>query len=128
MPTPFGIRRRVKRLFGIEVDAHTTEPEVEKAHFTITGPKGEQSADVNVGVSVLVASGAVSHPIASGCSDSSCGTCRIEILQGADLCTEQVARERATLKENGFPTNLRLACKTDILKAGDVKVKAYEVT
>lgn len=128
MPTPFGIRRRVKRFFGIQVDAQATEPEVEKAHFTITGPKGEQAADVAVGVSLLAASGATSHPIASGCSDSSCGTCRVEILQGADLCTEQVARERATLKENGFPTALRLACKTDILKAGDIKVRAYEVT
>ena len=67
------------------------------------------------------------NPIASGCSDSSCGTCRIDILEGAENCSEAVARERATLKENGFPTNLRLACRTEIVSAGTVKVKAYEL-
>lgn len=126
MPTPFGIRRRIKRLLGMKIESETG-PVVEKATLIVTGAKGEQSAQVNVGASILAASGAVPNPIASGCSDSSCGTCRIDILEGAEHCSEAVARERATLKENGFPTNLRLACRTEIVSAGTVKVKAYEL-
>lgn len=127
MSTPFGIRRRIKRLLGMKIESGSGEPAVEKATLIVTGAKGEQSAQVNVGASILAASGAVPNPIASGCSDSSCGTCRVDLLDGADLCSEPSARERATLKENGFPTNLRLACKTEIVKAGTVKVKAYEL-
>ena len=127
MPTPFGIRRRIKRLLGMPLDNETSAPAVEKATLVVVGPKGEQSAQVNVGMSILAAAGSVPNPIASGCSDSSCGTCRVDILEGADLCSDGAPRERATLKENGFPTNLRLACRTEILKPGTVKVKAFEL-
>lgn len=127
MSTPFGIRRRIKRLLGMPLDNATAEPVVEKATLTVTGPKGEQTASVNVGLTLLAAAGSLASPIASGCSDSSCGTCRVDILEGADICSEPVARERATLKENGFPTNLRLACRTEIVKSGTVKLKAFEL-
>jgi ferredoxin len=125
--TPFGIRRRIKRLLGMPLDNDTAEPEAAKATLVVSGPKGEQSAQVNVGLTLLAAAGALPNPIASGCSDSSCGTCRVEILEGAESCSEAVARERATLKENGFPTNLRLACRTEIVQPGTIKVKAFEL-
>ena len=126
MSTPFGIRRRIKRLLGMPLDGATGEV-VQKATLVVAGPKGEQSASVTVGQTILTAAGATSNPIASGCSDSSCGTCRIELLEGAELCSEGSARERATLKDNGYPTTLRLACRTEIVAPGTVKVKAFEV-
>lgn len=129
MPTPFGIRRRIKRLLGMPVEgAKSTEPPVEKASLTVIGPTGgEQSCEAALGATVLAAAGSLKKPIASGCSDSTCGTCRIEVVEGADVLSEQVARERATLKENGYPTSLRLACRAELVKQGAVKVKAFEL-
>lgn len=129
MPTPFGIRRRIKRLLGMPLDgAGSAEPAVETATLLVVGPTGaEQSCKAPVGSTLLAAAGALAKPIASGCSDSSCGTCRVEVLDGADALTEQATRERATLKENGFPTTLRLACRAEVTREATVKVKAFEL-
>ncbi|MDP2317663.1 MAG: 2Fe-2S iron-sulfur cluster-binding protein [Pseudomonadota bacterium] len=128
MPSPFGIRRRIKRLLGIEAKK-SAEPEVEPEKITlhILGPKGdEQSVTTYAGSTILGASGQLRHPIASGCSDSTCGTCHVEILEGADNLSEPTARERGTLRESGHPAGQRLSCRTEILK-GTVKVKAFEL-
>lgn len=128
MPTPFGFRRRIKRLLGMPLDGQSGETaEVVKVQLTVVGPTGaEQHATVNAGVTLLQAAGALAKPISSGCSDSTCATCRVEVLEGAENLDEQTAKERATLKENGYPTNLRLACRAEILQ-GAVKVKAFEL-
>ena len=126
MPTPFGIRRRIKRLLGM-TQANSAAPEVEKASLTVVGPKGEeQSCAVAVGSTILGASGNLKRPISSGCADSTCGTCRVEVLEGAENLSAAHPRERATLKQNGHPTNLRLACMATLDKAG-AKVKAFEL-
>lgn len=129
MPSPFGIRRRLKSLLGIETKATTTvREEIPKVDLVIVGPDGkEQAVSVDVGSSIVSASSRMKRPIATGCSDSTCGTCRVEIVEGAENCVEQSPRERATLKDNGFPTTLRLACRTELVK-GAVKVKAFELT
>lgn len=128
MSSPFGIRRRIKRLLGMPLDGQSAPAEeVVKAQLVVVGPTGaEQQASVNAGVTLLQAGGALAKPIASGCSDSSCATCRVEVLEGAENLDEQTAKERATLKENGYPTTLRLACRAELLK-GSVKVKAFEL-
>lgn len=128
MPSPFGIRRRIKTLLGIEAKK-AAEPEVEPEKITlhILGPKGdEQSVTTYAGSTILGASGQLRHPIASGCSDSTCGTCHVDILEGADNLSEPTARERGTLKDAGHPAGQRLSCRTEILK-GTVKVKAFEL-
>lgn len=108
--------------------AKSTEAQVEKASLVVVGPTGaEQSCEAALGSTLLAAAGALKKPISSGCSDSTCGTCRVEVLDGADVLSEQVARERATLKENGFPGTLRLACKAELVKQGSVRVKAFEL-
>lgn len=127
MSTPFGIRRRIKRLLGMPLDGAAAAEVIQKATLVVSGPKGEQSAQVTVGQTILTASGSIPNPIASGCSDSSCGTCRVELLEGAELCSDASARDRATLKENGYPTTLRLSCRTEIVAPGTVKVKAFEL-
>ncbi len=127
MATPFGIRRRLKRLFGIPLDgASAAAPSEARVTLTVVSPKGEQTDESIAGSTLLAISGRMKHPIASGCSDSSCGTCRVEVLEGAANLTDQEARERGALKENGYPTTLRLACRAELV-SGSARVKAFEV-
>lgn len=128
MATPFGIRRRIKRLLGMPVDNNTqnTEDEGEKVSIVVVGPKGtEETGKGKPGQSLLMVSVSCEHPIASGCSESTCGTCRVEILEGAENISAQDGRERATLKENNFPTTYRLACRATLDK-GSARVRAFE--
>lgn len=107
--------------------APVAEPEPEKISLVVVGPKGdEQSVTTWAGTTILGASGQFRHPIASGCSDSSCGTCHVEVLEGADNLSEATARELGTLKASNHPAGQRLACRTEILK-GALRVKAFEL-
>jgi ferredoxin len=129
VPSPFGIRRRIKSLLGIAGNTPAPEPEVEPEKITLVlvGPKGdEQTVTTYAGSTILGASGQLRHPIASGCSDSTCGTCRVEILEGAENLSEATAREKGTLKESAHPAGYRLSCRTEIL-TGTVKVRAFEL-
>jgi ferredoxin len=128
MPSPFGIRRRLKRILGLEEKkAPEPEPEPEKITMVLVGPKGdEQTVTTYAGSTLLGASGQLRHPIASGCSDSTCGTCHVVVLEGDDNLSEATAREKGTLKTNGHPATQRLACRTEVLK-GTVKVQAFEL-
>ncbi len=127
MPSPLGLRRRLKKLLGLGDQAAAPREEVPKVHLVVVGPDGsEQAAEVDVGTTIVGGTSRFKRPIATGCSEASCGTCRVEVLEGAEGIAEQSARERATLKENGFPTTMRLACRAELVK-GDVKVKAAEL-
>ncbi len=127
MPSPFGIRRRLKKLLGMEAGPAEAKEVIPKVQFTVVGPDGaEQTTEADVGTTLIGATSRFKRPIATGCSEGSCGTCRVEVLEGAENITEQSARERATLKENNFPTSMRLACRTELVK-GTVKVRAAEL-
>lgn len=127
MPSPFGIRRRIKRLLGRETPAAAAEAETAKVSLILIGPDGnEQRCQAPAGSSLLSASGALKRPVAAGCSDSTCGTCRVEILEGSENLSPQQPREKATLKQNGHPMNLRLSCITALEKE-TVKAKAFEL-
>ncbi|MCB9762381.1 MAG: (2Fe-2S)-binding protein [Alphaproteobacteria bacterium] len=128
--TPFGIRKRIKKLLGIapeqDAPAAPVRPPREKVTLVVVDGEGaEQSYEGQAGFSPLYISGNMERPIASGCNDSSCATCRIEVLEGPENLSEQDDRERATLAENGKPEHLRLACRAEILR-GTVKVRAFE--
>jgi ferredoxin len=126
MPTPFGIRRRLKSLFGME-SVPTSVPDIPMVSVTVVGPTGtEETVQAFIGATLVGAGSKMKRPIATGCSETNCGTCRVEVLEGADCLTEQTAKERATLKENNFSTDYRLACCTELVK-GAVKVRAFEV-
>lgn len=127
--TPFNIRKRLKRLLGLEPAERTPEPKApprEKVTLILVDAEGEeQTYQGHEGDTPLFISGNMAKPIGSGCNDSSCATCRIEVLEGADNLSPQAERERNTLEENGHNPDLRLACRTEILR-GTVKVRAYE--
>lgn len=126
MPSPLGLRRRVKKLFGIETARPAAAAPVDAVTLVVVGPKGEQTANGPAGSTVLAVSGRMRNPIASGCSDSSCGTCRVEVLEGAENLAPPDDRERATLRASGHPDHYRLTCRAELLK-GTAKVRAFEL-
>lgn len=127
MATPFGIRRRIKSLFGMESKPKDTGVAREKITLKVVGPTGEeQVGTAYAGSTILAASGNLRRPIASGCAQGDCGTCRVEILEGDENLSEQTARERSTLKSNGHPVTWRLSCRAEVVK-GECKVRAFEL-
>lgn len=130
--TPFRIRERLKKMLGLgpSGDSKSSDPPPPprpKVTLVVVDEAGEeQTFDGGAGDTPLYISGNMKKPIGSGCNDSSCATCRIEVLEGAENLSPQDARERATLEANGHDADtLRLACRTEILQ-GSVKVKAHE--
>ena len=127
MSSPFGIRRRIKKLFGIETPPASAAPAADAVNLVVVGPKGdEQTTSGPAGSTVLALSGRLRHPIASGCSDSSCGTCRVEVVEGAENLGAPDDRERSTLRASGHPEHYRLTCRAELLK-GSAKVQAFEL-
>lgn len=116
----------MKRLFGISLGSAEDAAAAPTVTLTIVSVKGEQTADSVPESTLMAISGRMKNPISTGCSDSSCGTCRVEVLEGADNLTGQDARERGTLKENGYPVSMRLACRAELV-AGSAKVRAFEL-
>ena len=50
-------------------------------------------------------------PVAFSCRSASCGTCRVEVLAGADLLEPPGPDELETLRLLGAPLGERLACQ-----------------
>jgi ferredoxin len=130
MASPFGIRRRLKTLLGMDpgpiAAPPAAPPRPDPVTLALVGGDGtDEPCSGPPGSTLLALSGMLRRPIASGCSDSTCGTCRVEVLDGAERLTPQDGRERATLQENGHPAHLRLACRAE-LREGTVRARAYE--
>lgn len=128
--TPFGIRKRIKSLLGIDAPGQAEEAAPkkpkEKVTLVLVDANGEEQTYAGTPhMTPLYISGNMQKPIASGCNDSTCSTCRIEVLEGAENLSERDAREIRTLAENGRPAELRLGCRAEILR-GTVKVRAFE--
>lgn len=128
--TPFGIRKRIKSLLGMDApqseEAPVTRKPKEKVTLILVDNNGEeQRYEGAAHMTPLYISGNMQKPIASGCNDSSCSTCRIEVLEGAENLSERDAREVQTLAANNRPAELRLGCRAEILR-GTVKVRAFE--
>ena len=129
MASPFQIRNRVKAMLGLGGAPKAPKPEKPKIKMVVVGPGDrEQTSDGPVGQTVLLCAGNLGAPIASGCSDSSCSTCRIEVLEGDDVLGPQSAHELSTLKANQRPEHLRLACLATVTQVGGgvLRVRAHE--
>jgi ferredoxin len=129
MPSPLGIRRRLKSLLGLGGNEKSSEgrEETPKVTVTLVAPSGEEcTGKADAGATIVFATGRLKRSLATGCSDSTCSTCRVDVLEGAENLSPKDEREEATLKANGRPDTMRLGCRTEIVK-GSVKVRAYEV-
>ena len=58
--------------------------------------------------------------ITFGCRTGSCGTCRVQIVEGLQHCSEPGSEERDFLKGLDAPADQRLACQITV--HGDVAI------
>ncbi len=91
------------------------------------GLAGEsREADVPEGGALVDLCDTFDAPIPFSCRSASCGTCRIVILEGANLLAEAEEEELQVLDAFGqAPPHRRLACQAKMVAgAGIVKVRA----
>ena len=125
--TPFGIRKKLKALLGLGESSKPSTPSRPKYSVSFVLPDGsDYQVEAKEGDSLVLASGRGPYPISTGCSDGTCGTCAIEVLEGSDQLTPADSHEEETKKNNGVAENLRLGCQTAILGEG-VKVRIVNV-
>ncbi|MBT3583903.1 MAG: (2Fe-2S)-binding protein [Halobacteriovoraceae bacterium] len=60
-------------------------------------------------------------PIRYGCEGGVCGTCLVNILEGADHVNAPDDEEKETLEELATTPQARLACRLEV--SGDIKVE-----
>ena len=125
--TPFGIRKRIKSLFGLEkapaAPAKATLPRHSVEFVLKSGDT--YTAEAKHEDSLVLTSGRGTVPIATGCADGTCGTCQVEVLAGADQLSPATDHEADTKRKNGVAPHLRLGCQTQVLGPG-VKVKVLK--
>ena len=81
-------------------------------------PDGKE-IQISPNESILTASLRSNIPHLSACGGSGkCSTCRIEIIQGENYCSNRSALEEKLAKKLKFPSSIRLACQTKV--SGDV--------
>ena len=125
--TPFKIRRRIKSLLGMGASSAPSRPERPKYTVAFELPNGDTfEVEAKEGDSLVLASGRGAYPIATGCADSTCGTCRVEILTGHEQLSSEITLEKQTKQEQGIDEALRLGCQTAVLGAG-VRAKIINV-
>lgn len=125
--TPFRIRARLKRLLGLERPAPPPRQSVPRHGVVFHTPDGgSYTAEGKRGDVLTMISGRGPQPVATGCADSSCGTCAVEVMAGSSQLSPEDAHEAATKKANGVPAHHRLACRTALLGPG-VEVRVIKV-
>lgn len=125
--TPFRIRARLKKLLGLDASAAPDRPVVPRFDVTFELPDGSSyQTKAKKEDSLVLASGRGPNPIATGCADGTCGTCRVVVLEGAGMLTDPTEHETKTKKAAGVPDAERLACQTLVLGEG-VKVRIVNV-
>jgi len=125
--TPFGIRKRLKKMLMGERVPHQRAPERPK-HSVAFELSGERSfsSDAKEGDSLVLASGRGPYPIGTGCSDGTCATCQCEVLAGGDMLSQEDEKERQTKADNNCDPAFRLGCQAAVLGPG-VKVRIINV-
>jgi ferredoxin len=127
--TPFGIRSRLRGLFGLDgVSPSKSDAPVRKSYqVTFECPDGSEfTTTAKEGDSLVLAAGRGPQPISTGCTDGTCGTCRVHILAGSESLTEVEGHETRTKADVGVPSDQRLGCHTGVLGSG-VRVRIVNI-
>ena len=125
--TPFGIRKRVKKILGLQKPPRPEAPKRPKYKVLFVLPDGNSyDAEAKEGDSLVLTSNRGAYPISQGCSDGTCGTCRVEVLEGHGALSQADGHEEETKNNNGVDQALRLGCQTAVL-GPDVKVRIINV-
>jgi len=79
---------------------------------------GEDSvAEVPDGGALVDVCDKTSAPVPFSCRSATCGTCRVEILEGGELFEDPEPEETDLLEILGDPSHFRLACQAKLRKA-----------
>lgn len=126
--TPFGIRKKIKQLFGWDNGPNppSAPPRPQYPVLFVLPDGKEVEVNAKEGDSLVLTASRSAYPISTGCTDCSCGTCRVEILEGAASLTQEMSRETETKKKNDVSNEYRLGCQTAIIGTG-VKVRIINV-
>ena len=125
--TPFRIRQRLKAMLGLSEPTTPRAPERARFDVSFVCPDGsEYTTSAREGDSLVLAAGRGPQPISTGCTDSSCGTCRVDVLAGAESLTAADAHEHQTKASVGVPESQRLGCQTGVVGPG-VRVRITNV-
>ena len=130
--TPFGIRNKLKSLLGLGGASSSDSSAPKKAEiptYTVTfvTPDGTTfDAKAKEGDTLVMSSNRGAAPIATGCADGTCGTCRVEVILCHDQLTPETEHERETKQKNAVPKDFRLGCQVGVLGEG-IKVKIVNV-
>ena len=119
--TPFGIRKKLKSLLGLGGSASASPQPPARTSFEVTFdcPDGSSYiATAKDGDSLVLAAGRGPQPISTGCTDGTCGTCRVDVLAGADSLTMADPHELKTKADVGVPDSQRLGCHTGVIGPG----------
>ena len=114
--SPFGIRARLRKALSREPASAPTGPA--RVRFE-GGPEGE----VEAGTTVLDAARALGMTVTSYCGGfCSCGTCRVEILSGAEQLSAMQGNEQMVLGASNVAKGNRLACQAKLQGQVEVRV------
>jgi 2Fe-2S ferredoxin len=81
-------------------------------------------AEVPEGGALVDVCDRTSAPVPFSCRSATCGTCRIEVLEGAELFEAPGPEEAELLEILGDPSHFRLACQAKLRKTeGVVKLR-----
>ena len=98
-----------------EIDLNSNLPKV----FTAKVEPDGKEIQISPNESILTASLRSNIPHLSACGGSGkCSTCRVEIIQGENFCSNRSPLEEKLAKKLRFPSSIRLACQTKVF--GDV--------
>ena len=128
--TPFGIRKKIKSFLGLggePVKTDARKDEIPRFDVVFVQPDGKEfTVQAKKLDSIVMASGRGDYPVPTGCADSSCGTCRVEVLEGVESLAVEDPHEESVKADNKVPGHLRLGCQTAIIGAG-VKIQIIDL-
>jgi len=115
----FGIRNKIRALFGGAGSAANESGARPVFDVKITAPNGsEYTVQGKEGETLVTVTGRGAWPIMTGCAEGDCGTCRVEVLGGADGLSPANEKEQRTCRDSKVPEGWRLGCQTRLQGAG----------